>query len=278
MGKVLYKLLIWIFGIYSCSGNYLGNDIRLFRDTPVWELAKAVQSQDTVKIQKIIDKDNINIDYQEPEFGITLLMLSIHNQWKASAKVLLKNGANPNLSDNYNGESAITEASGWGPDYENDSDLLHLVLQYGGDPNYIAVSKRHDSYYVWTTPLIEACISLEKTKILVEAGADMNYVSPNGEENPLIKAILMRRTDVTKYLLIEKGANYRNAEKSVNINGDTIKVINMLRRWVFPLDSKEYKVKMEIVDYMLQQGENYWEAPIPKDVQKKHSKEYLEKY
>jgi ankyrin repeat protein len=279
MKKTVYILLFISCIIYSsCTGNYLGGDIRLFRNTPVWKLAQAVQRQDTAGMQKIIDKGNINIDYQEPKFGETLLMIAAYRQWKASVEVLLRNGADPNLPDNYDALNAIIYASGWGPDYEDDPDLLRLVLQYGGDPNYIAIPKREEDFKFQTTPLMKAAFaSFEKMKILVEAGADINYNTP-GNRTALWHASSGNiDTPVkTKYLL-EQGADC-NTIIAITINGDTLRLADRLRRWVYPLDSEDYRIKMEIVKMLKDCGQDYWSIPVPKDYYKHYSQEYLEKY
>lgn len=64
----------------SVQEDLLGNDYRLFKNTPVWELAQAVQNDNIKKIKEIVSKQDINLDYQEPRFGSTLLMLSIMNE------------------------------------------------------------------------------------------------------------------------------------------------------------------------------------------------------
>lgn len=101
------------------------------------------------------------------------------------------------------------------------------------------------------TPLTKASsVCLEKVKLLVDAGADIDYVNENGVQNPLARSLFWKKPDIVKYLLFEKKANYHNAERWIRPEGDTIKVLSYLRKWTFPLDSEDYKIKMEIVEYM----------------------------
>lgn len=64
-------------------------DYRLFQNTPAWELAKAVQDEDTGKIDKIVVENPRIINYQDFKYGNTLLMLTIMNQQLKSFKALL---------------------------------------------------------------------------------------------------------------------------------------------------------------------------------------------
>ena len=46
----------------------LGDDYRLFQNTPAWDLAKAVQDEDEKKIREILTKDARLINFQEPKY------------------------------------------------------------------------------------------------------------------------------------------------------------------------------------------------------------------
>jgi hypothetical protein len=51
----------------------------------------------------------------------------------------------------------------------------------------------------------------------------------------------------------------------------------MFRLMIFPLDSKEYKLKMEAVNYMKERGVDYWQTPIPHDLYEKYDTDFLSK-
>lgn len=101
----LYFAAIFLF--ISCNNrenivkkeNLLGNNYRLFQNTAAWELAKAVDDEDTIKIREILNNKKVDIDFREPKFGSTLLMLSIINSQYESVKTLLQMGAGPNVPD-----------------------------------------------------------------------------------------------------------------------------------------------------------------------------------
>jgi ankyrin repeat protein len=281
---------IFIFSglFYYCSNIYqpekmLGRDIRLFRNTPVWELAKAVNKEDVKKINHLIRNKSVPIDFQEPRFGRTLLIWATHVGREKSVEALLKLGADPNLPDHYRGDNAVMIASDFNY-YSDDrcrTTLLKLILEYGGGPNFATFIRRDKTGWRagGETPLtIASTACLEKVKLLVDAGADINYVNEYGGGNPLKEALLMHKTDIVKYLLIEKKADYRNAEKITNIHGDTITISFQLRLWKFPLNSEDYKIKMEIVEYLKEQGVDYRSSPIPESVLERYPQEYLDKY
>ena len=117
-----------------------------------------------------------------------------------------------------------------------------------------------------------------KGKNTCRCGADINFVNEYGGGNPLKEALLARKEDIVKYLLIEKKADYRNPEKITTIYGDIIDIVFKLRGWTFPLDSEDYKVKMEIVEYLKEQGVDYRSSPIPTDIQRRYTQEYLDRY
>ena len=96
----------------SCSQNNLfgpGYSWDLFKNTPNWNLAKAVANEDTTHIYAIIHSGHADINLQEPKFGRTLLMLAVGNDKEISTSALLKLGADVNLRDDRD-DQAIHEA------------------------------------------------------------------------------------------------------------------------------------------------------------------------
>lgn len=55
----------------------LGKDYRLFQNTPLWTLAKAVKQENLAEIKRITSNDSLDLNYQEPKYGMTLLMLTV---------------------------------------------------------------------------------------------------------------------------------------------------------------------------------------------------------
>jgi ankyrin repeat protein len=244
----------------------LGNDYRLFQQTPLWDLAKAVEDENILEIRRIVKESKINIDYQEKKFGNTLLMLTVTNQQFESCQALLDLGANPNLYDNYDGSSAIIDATAINETIDDNTKFLKLLLAHGGDPNFVEVGDRREGNTTRYTPLIMACSNtnklvspLEKVRILIEAGADINYKNEFGC-TALKEAYIQENFDVVIYLL-KKGADYKIP--LFNRNEKDIFIWDDLRDLVYQLDSKEYHLKMEIVDFLKSKGIDYRKIPIP---------------
>ena len=283
-----------IFLILGCNNRetivekdrLLGNDYRLFQNTAAWELAKAVQDEDMPKIKEEIIQNKININFQEPRFGSTLLMLAIRNSQYQITKTLLEIGANPNISDLYRGESAVISAA-----INDDPKYLELILKYKGNPNALekVVTKEGDRA---RSNALNAAISyldpgsFEKVKLLVKAGANLNYYSIGPEvytRLPLADAITARKMDIVLYLL-EKEADYKRVMYT-RIDNEQIFILEALRQCLIELNSDQYKHKLEVIDFLKEKGLDYNKEPIPdyvlEDIKKKYLKnweDYIKRY
>jgi len=264
----------------------LGKDYRLFQDTPAWVLAKAVEDDNLDKIKKEVIDNKVDINYQESRFGKSLLMLSITNNQFNAAEELLKLGANPNLKDFDSGSNAIIVAA-----YIEDPKYLKLLLKYGGKANSLETAPVKEGDQARTTALNNAIsyvdkYSLERVKLLVNAGADINY-SNNGPEVftnlPLSDALAHNNMDALLYLL-EKGADYNKVMYEM-ADGHKVYILEGLRKVIIDLDSDQYKAKIQAVQFLKHRGLDYKKEPIPdyieEEIKKKYPndwKEYLSKY
>jgi ankyrin repeat protein len=257
--------------MYSCNEaktDLLGYDIRLFKEGPAWELAQAVKSDDTTTMKKILEKDKSLVKYREPKFGESLLLWAVWTGHLPSSKVLLDYGADPNQPDNNDGNAPVMYAA----NNDKTSDFLKLLLKYKANPNFVT---KNDST-IMCTPLIAASANrLESVKLLVDAGAEVNYIAKNFR-SPLQSALKSSKPDIVIYLL-EKGAVYDNP-LGKTIDGKDIMITDLLRTWTYPLNSKEYQKKMEIVKLIKSKGLDYSKAPIPEHYYKNYSQDYLSKY
>jgi len=293
---------ILLFFVISCTNrdkivdkeDIYEDDFRLFQETPVWELAKAVQDQYLIKIKKLVKEEKVDVDFQESKYGNTLLMLAVQNEKYQSCKTLLELGADPNKPNNHSGSSAMIDAASINTTIGSNSKFLKLLLEHGGNPNYIEVGERKKGINTRNTPLIVACgyvdnftkSPIDKVKVLVEAGADVNY------ENDLSgfalkEALMMENYDVVLYLL-KNGADYTKViidRAELTKNGEKLYIVDVLRRDTYPLKSNKYKQKMEIVAFLKKNGVDYRASPIPdfvvENVKKRYPRnwqDYLEKY
>ena len=79
------------------TGEYRIDNIRIFRDTPAWELAKAVYRQDVWTISRIGAQHQELLNSIDPICGTSLLHWSIGTERYKSTEALLKVGADPNI-------------------------------------------------------------------------------------------------------------------------------------------------------------------------------------
>ncbi|HEX8039451.1 MAG TPA: ankyrin repeat domain-containing protein [Chryseosolibacter sp.] len=259
----------------------LGNDYDLFRNTPIADLAEAVENRDSLKIEQLSKELSKNINYQESKFGQTILMVSAQNENVLACRILLRNGAIPNTHDSYDGSSAIIQISGK-YDSQSSEEILQLLLKHGASPNDIEVGDRREGNYQRNTPLLRAAgRSLQKVKMLVAAGANINYVNEFGE-SALGRALTQDKLDIVLYL-IESGADLR-ISMSKN-QGKDYYISDELRFKTYFLDSDEYRLKMKIVEMLESKGLPYRSLPVPdyataqaKKMYPSSWKEYLKKY
>jgi hypothetical protein len=250
------------------KSELMGNDYRLFQSTPAWALAKAVKAGDVKKIKEEVLQKKVSVDYQESRFGQTLLMLAIFNNEYDSAKTLLELGANPNLHTTFKGKTAIIVAAD-----NDDPKYLKLLLDFKGDPNSIENvfsgpkkkinSERNSALTTAIVPSIMGKKNLEKVKLLVEAGADINYTKKGIIQTALAEALIQEQMDIALYL-IEKGADYKKPI-SLFVRGgvEDVTVLYLLRSSIIDLDSEQYKKKMELVAFLKSKGLDYEKEPIP---------------
>lgn len=250
-----------------------------FKNTKAWPLVKAVYKEDLITIEKILNKDASLVNFKEPEFGETLLMLCVQLDLKKSARLLLAKGADPNLADDYDGENAVIKSSGYGRDFDVNTGMLELLLDNGGDPNSEEVGVRREGNWTRNTPLQKAAgCSLEKVKLLLEAGADMNY--KNEFNGSAINSALTRKNKASAKVIIYLLDQGIDIDQPVRITSDgkPMYIENELRYWNFPIDSEEHQLKKQIIKSLEEKGKYYANTPIPEKYYDRYSQEYLDQY
>ena len=236
--------------------------------------------------------------YKEEKFGETLLMIAVWTNKLRSVKALLQLGANPNEPNdtlrNF-GRNAVLFAS---ESKIPSPEILQLLLDYGGNPNSIECGKQKDNFGNWIPArdfALNAAVftGFEKVKILVEAGADVNLQTETTAPGAIYATIQHRRMDILLYLL-EHGADYRRKFERIDWDDPEhpsfyVDILYKLRFCVYPLDSKEHKDKLKVIDFLRKRGLNYWKSPLPdgaitvikRDIRPKNEqelKEYLKRY
>lgn len=284
------------FNILKEEEEYRITNVKIFKGTPVWELALAVKGEKTRTIEKLAKENPDLLNYQEPKYGATLLLWAVGMEKYKSAEALLKCGADPNIASTVDGMTPLYLAAGfsWVDNYaKKDPKFVKLLLKYNADPN---INYGGDSINEpGTSPLMNSIpCGIEKTKALIEAGADINHKTESGRtaatealgmgQNATLEAL-----EYAHYLIVEKKAKVSDPYYPRKIYGeDTVRElfpVDILRDWVYPLDSEEYQIKMEIVEEFARQGVNYWDTEINKFTLERIKKrypdtweEYIKKY
>lgn len=158
--------------------------------------------------------------------------------------ILLELGANPNAQSK-DGDSAISLAAG----DDNESTLLKQVLKHGGNVNLEKQKTKE-------TPLFEAVSSwsLENTKLLVEAGANVNARNWFNQ-TPLINAAVLTRFKIVYYLL-ENGAD----PTAKDSNGRSI-LHPLQKGHVASDDTEKLAYREKVIDWLKKR--NLWHIEEP---------------
>lgn len=180
-------------------------------------VAKMLEKKDASKCINVMD----NSKY-------TPLIQAVSSNQYDIAKLLLENGANPNLCDK-NSITALYAACD-----NNNLKMVKLLLDHKADPNLV----KKDYYYI---PLYAALSrkNFEMVEMLVNNGANVNL-----KNAPLTKAAEINDTKFLKYLL-SKGADING----VNPNGDSV-VLNAVSSGNAQvlLILKDYKTNWKQID------------------------------
>jgi len=266
------------------KSQMLGYDYRLFQGTPAWDLAKAVEDEDIELIGRIVSKNKALLNATEPRFGQTLLQLAVMTLKYESTKALVSLGANPNTQDKCDGSSPLMEAAhilllaNKLDDYGSNPKFLKLLLEHGGDPNTEENGPRRQGNATRHTPLMIACGTgyLDYVKLLVEAGAKVNYKNEY-DETAIGSAVMFSRNPEMVIYLIQKGADYKRPIMK-RMDGKELYITDLMRDWRFELNSEQYKKKMELADFLKKNGMDYRKTEIPQQYLGDYPKAYLEKY
>lgn len=275
-------------------------DIRLFNQTPAWELVKAIEKDDSKKIKEILHKNPNLINYQEPVYGMSPIRRAVGRRKYAATKTLIECGVDLNLHSK-DGEAPIFDAISyrWDEGPTIDDGMLKILLKSGADPNIIYDYKENKDGYVnvieyGTTPLMYAIAyssGYNLVKTLVEYGAKIDAKTPFGT-TAAIEALRSEDIQSAYYLIVSKNASitepyYYELGISEIDSKNPFFPVDLLLYLTYPLDSKEYLMKKAIINKFGEHGINYQErkSKIPgtvleqiKKIYPETWKEYVAKY
>lgn len=272
MRQIIVVIALCVSAMVSCNRGNNRNDVRnieIFESTEIRELAQLAEGRDVTEFSEKVQEFKHKLNTPDKQYGFTLLMWCIKMEKYNFAQILLQHGADPNVRSK-NGKTALFYATeySWLDDAANgDATYISLLLKYNADPN-IPYAGDGDSNVIdkGTTPLIHAAgRSLEKVKALVNGGAVIDYRTKRCW-TAANEALLNKKVEISQYLIVDKKADIKQPYFYFHIESDSVDVsdkrypVELLRDWVFDLNSKEYKTKMQIVEEFQRQGVDYKET------------------
>jgi len=207
MRNLLYIVLLMFFASCTSGGRYKYRfQPEDFFSGDLLPLAKAIYDDDAKTVGDYILNKGVDVNTVDKKEGYTLLLYAVSTGSKSVIKLLLEQGADPNLvsetkvyesrkSDIYSifNRYPLSDAT-----YEYDLFYAKILLQYGADPNL-------------GNPLQVAIINAPEKSVfkmfdlLLEQGSNINAIDKDND-TPLFLSIFISRTDYANYFL-DHGAN-----------------------------------------------------------------------
>jgi len=240
-----------------------GFDFKLFRHTPVQDLADAVEGDDPARVRAAVHADKANLDFQDEKFGNSLLSLAVYNNKVLAAEVLIDSGANPNLRSAKYGTTPFLTACEYGfvrskPRLE----LFSYLITHGGNVNdsEVPLDGTHGEIDTLSNTALVFLIksgNLANAKLLIDNGAKLDIYPKNGPRSLAFHAAIAPRLDILRYLLIEKGVPIPDYVVIRNEGERTEENISLRQLLMERRDSGEpakEKMRAEILDYLTSKG------------------------
>lgn len=280
----LIFLLGFIFSLISCNKRGLAitdvvNADRRFKDRPEYELAKAVQYENVELIIKICNEKPAFIESSYKDKKYSVLHFACELEKEKSVKALLELGFNPNTLTYYNETPMMVMFDTI--DYmlvrskvflKPRKNIIKLLIDYGIDCNLAAVEhegRTTGNNEAGLTPLMVASNehAVDCVEFLIEEGnSDVNMKTQGGVTAAIYALGPDYEGDIkTAHSLICK---YHADVTGVYFSeGKEYKPVQLLRKMVFPLKSKEYKLKQEVIKEFASQGIDYYAEPVPEFIE-----------
>ena len=257
---------------------YYGLEFCIFDNSAAEELAKAVAREHTTAIKRILSQGHVPIDFKDSEYGHTLLTLAVIQKKEKSVSTLLELGADPNARGDsivYEGLTPVLAAVY----YNSTPSILSELLRYGGNPS---ATFNGDGSIVrgYHSKVRESALQCairngyhSSVKILVEAGADIDYYDEIEHSDALRTSLSCDELDIALYLL-RKGADFTHKYNSLMFNSKMnyykdVDILFLLRECLYTLGSVNYQKKMKIVDFLGVKGLDYRNSPIPEETKER---------
>ena len=208
MNKTFLLVVLSCLSLMSCGQEV--KSVSYFKGTEVYELAQAVEKNDTLEIKRIVSKNRNLLEVTNPITGSNVLDLAVILENYEAFKTLIELGANPNFINPLTQRSVLINASKfyWKPEpYSIDLRYMELLLQKGADPNY-ALEKNFTNqkgiYQRATSAIHEASkLDLGMVKLLIKYGADPYKKLEQYQNPPFYEALtgFKNRIEISNYYI-----------------------------------------------------------------------------
>jgi ankyrin repeat protein len=245
-----YSIALFIL-ITSCNG-LISQKTNAIHTTDIYsgdykELMDAAAKEDLEDVKKIYTDKQLQLNFADKKFGVSLLNWCIINNKLESFNTLLELGADPNWQDSLcNFAPPIVKSA----QKDNTTKFFEVAIQYGGNLNIRSGNISGQINGIQSqTPLLAAISSknLDNVKLAVEKGADIN-AKYDKLPTPLAVSLIYRYTAIAKYLL-DKGADYKDMN-SVTMNGKKQSIFDLLDLVNLTNGSKPMLIKEEIIGFL----------------------------
>ena len=212
--KTFLLVTLSCLSLMSCGQE--SKSVKYFKDTEAYELAQAVDKNDTLEIKKIVNNNRNLLEVANPTTGSNVLDLAVILENYEAFKVLIDLGANPNFINPLTERSVLIDACNyyWKPEpYTIDLRYIDLLLQKGANPNY-ALEKNFTNengiYQRATSSIHEASkIDLGMVKLLIKYGADPYKKLDQYQNTPFYEALsgFGNRIEISEYFIDSLNVN-----------------------------------------------------------------------
>jgi hypothetical protein len=132
--------------------------------------------------------------------GVPPIFAAIQNHLYMKLFQILDGGANIEMKNKFDDPPLIFAI------YQNDDNLVKILLEYGANPNVMDGDKFHGHYLYSALSKVAVTNRVETVKLLLQYGADVNYQQTKSETALTVAAKGCKNFELVK-LLLDHGAN-----------------------------------------------------------------------
>jgi ankyrin repeat protein len=256
----LRHIIISLVLAHSCTlkSEMPGFEGGLFKNSPLSKIAKAIEDGDSNYVKHILKEKSLDLNYHEPKYGNTVLMLAVAQNQFEIVNTLLINGANVDETDYYDNATALIYACN---NYSLDcsTKMVELLIDYKANVNFKQKINRVEQNgavsKVINTPLTLAskngCISVAQT--LLNAGADINISTYYEGYGAITEALLQENLEMARFLIIERKAKiptYCFIRNQGSHSEQLISVAELIGNIKTSQNKNSNKIKIELLEYL----------------------------